>query len=263
MALFNFRLTPVREVQPWGEPHQPSLHWYGLTLGEQWIDVGKSLLFEVSREFLAKHGGTHFIDYQLARLYEDILEMLPHVLEPVPVDVSNYLHATLNVDWNKRLSAFYERNADEMSAEDEFVDLNVSWMRSRILWSGHFSAPPNIRLWSTSDGLTHIAWEADHCQFESASMWSADSGVHSLPTAQFEQEIDSFHERLLAVMDERIAEIKCGSLAPTIAVDVNELERAQSEHRMVFPRLARKLRPPTDWDAARKAIAIVMNHDPN
>lgn len=189
--------------------------------------------------------------------------MLPYVLEPVPEDLAHYLHAAPHVDYKKYLSAFYDAHPDEMSEEDEFVDLNVSWIRNRQLWSAHFTAPPNIRLWSTSDGLTHLAWEADHCLIEGVRMWSANSGVHSVPTAQFEQEIDSFHDRLLAAMDERIVEIKGGAVAPTIVIDVNDLERVQREYRSEFPRLARKLQPPTDWGAARRAIELVMNREPN
>jgi hypothetical protein len=257
MALFNFRFKPLRDVHPWGTPDKPTLHWYGLSDGEQWIEVGHDRLFEISDEFLTEFGGMRCMDYYLARLYEDTLNILPHVLEPVPDGLSDYLYDTQYSDWDSKRDLFFGASAEEMSAEEEFVIDHTMWISERSLFCPHFSAPPKIRMWSTNDGQTHIAWETAHCVCEGVRMWSANSGTYSLETTQFEREIDSFHERLMAAMDGRIADVKRGVLDPSIAIDVAELERAQREHRALFPRLARKLTPPTDWDAARKAIDIV------
>jgi hypothetical protein len=257
MALFNFRLTPLREVHPWGGPEKPTLHWYGLTYGEQWIEAGSDRLFEVSDEFLGKFGGTRHIDYNLARLYEDILEMLPHVLEPVPDDLSQYLYGAAHSEWQSKKRLAFSESTDELSGDEEYEIDHTMWIGSRTLYCPQFTAPPQVRMWSTNDQLTHIAWEAGHCICEGVRMWSANSGTFSLTTTQFEREIDSFHERLMAAMDGRITDVRSGAHDPSIAIDVAELERAQHEHRAVFPRLARKLTLVTDWDAARKAIDIV------
>lgn len=46
--LFDFTLVPLDEIEPWGKPGQLSLHWFGLTDGYYWMDVGSSTLFEYS-----------------------------------------------------------------------------------------------------------------------------------------------------------------------------------------------------------------------
>ena len=89
--LFNFRLTPIEEITPWGEPQSPNLHWFGLTLGEYWIDVGSDLLYYSSGELISEHGGMRFVDYQVARLHKYFLYLLPHALEQVPTHLENYV----------------------------------------------------------------------------------------------------------------------------------------------------------------------------
>ncbi len=32
--VFNFRLAPLEQVAPWGDPGDPRLRWFGLTDGE-------------------------------------------------------------------------------------------------------------------------------------------------------------------------------------------------------------------------------------
>ena len=48
--LIDFTLLPLAMVQPWGRPDNLSLHWFGLTDGQYWIEVGENKLFE--RQYL-------------------------------------------------------------------------------------------------------------------------------------------------------------------------------------------------------------------
>jgi hypothetical protein len=43
--LFNFRLRPLDQVIPWGDPEAPTFHWFGLSDGEYWIEAGGTTLF--------------------------------------------------------------------------------------------------------------------------------------------------------------------------------------------------------------------------
>ncbi|MCX6608180.1 MAG: DUF5984 family protein [Acidobacteria bacterium] len=43
MALFEFELTPVDAVTPWGPPNAPELCWYALTDGRFWIQAESKL----------------------------------------------------------------------------------------------------------------------------------------------------------------------------------------------------------------------------
>jgi hypothetical protein len=46
--LIDFTLLPIAMVQPWGRPDNLSLHWFGLTDGQYWIEVSENKLFEYS-----------------------------------------------------------------------------------------------------------------------------------------------------------------------------------------------------------------------
>jgi len=84
--LFNFKLTPLRDVVPWGVAgDSPTLHWFGLTDGQYWIDVGGQRLFEYNAA--VRHAGDPACcAYQVARLVEDVNDMTPAVLKPVHAD---------------------------------------------------------------------------------------------------------------------------------------------------------------------------------
>ncbi len=44
----NFRLQELEKVMPFGKEPHLSLHWFGLTDGLLWIDVGTQTIYEYS-----------------------------------------------------------------------------------------------------------------------------------------------------------------------------------------------------------------------
>ena len=53
--LFNFRLKNTEDIAPWSTPSKGdalSLHWFGLTDGWFWIDIGGQQLFRYSQQIL-------------------------------------------------------------------------------------------------------------------------------------------------------------------------------------------------------------------
>src|SRR5579859_7957306 len=92
--LFNFRLRHVDEIAPWGEEGDYSLSWFGLTDGCYWMDCGGQELFRHSDAIIEawKRSGhplsdPPYMDYQIVRLWEDLLEILPAILSPVPQQI--------------------------------------------------------------------------------------------------------------------------------------------------------------------------------
>jgi hypothetical protein len=91
---FHFQLTPIAEIKPWGKKDEPSLHWFGLSDGRYWIQIGETEVFRYSKTVLAAYPpqdpalATHsldpYLDYYVARLWEDILEIVPDILDPLP-----------------------------------------------------------------------------------------------------------------------------------------------------------------------------------
>jgi hypothetical protein len=89
--LFNFQLRPIEEVAPWDQEGEYSLSWFGLTDGWYWLDCDGHELFRYSDAIIEswKYEGRQpavppCVDYQVVRLWGDILQILPDVLSPVP-----------------------------------------------------------------------------------------------------------------------------------------------------------------------------------
>lgn len=127
---FQFKLRPLADVVPWGDD-QPVLHWFALTDGWYWIEVGQHALFKYE-------GGDEppYVDYYVVRLWEDMLDMAANVLEPVPPDLL----------W------LIERESiglGDDAADDVFdaVEAAQEWYGGHCLYTGPLRVAPAIRMW--------------------------------------------------------------------------------------------------------------------
>lgn len=77
MGIFNFELRPVHAITPWGG-ESPTLSWFGLSDGWYWLELGGQ---EIFRARAVEPGEPPYADYQVVRLWEDVLELFPAVLE--------------------------------------------------------------------------------------------------------------------------------------------------------------------------------------
>ncbi|MFC0431778.1 DUF5984 family protein [Kutzneria buriramensis] len=71
---FHFALTPLDQVRPWASEYWP--HWFGLSDGTYWIELfGEKLLCE---------NDVPYMDYYVARFWEDLLDATHDLLAGVP-----------------------------------------------------------------------------------------------------------------------------------------------------------------------------------
>ena len=92
--LFHFKLRPLEDVAPWGD-EKPELHWFGLTDGWCWWEVGEQQLFRFSQAWIDHWANEYpdlrqkppYVDYQVVRPWEDLLQCLPAILDSVPDDL--------------------------------------------------------------------------------------------------------------------------------------------------------------------------------
>ncbi len=76
----------------WGEEPHRHIHWFGLTDGLLWIDVGGQTIYEYSDAALNYFGtDIRYNDYQIVRFLEDL----------------SYLKGTpIKIDWEKTLGLY-------------------------------------------------------------------------------------------------------------------------------------------------------------
>jgi len=256
-VLINFTLAPLEKVRPWGEPGDLSLHWFGLTDGEYWIEVGESTLFEYREH--ARNGGARYCDYQVVRLYEDLMEMLPYILEPVPAPLVPYISGESAKAWQKAYGDWCERDDDVLDPDHlgEIADAAVSWSGKRRLDSAYLSPSANIAIWSDRERV-HIEWDNRDRYFDGRPAWSALVGSYQMPRDQFIEEMQSFHVRLMEQMAERIDQVVARGLPTGIEIDVPGLIREHEQRARPLDAVL-KFDPRTDWQQTESAIREILS----
>jgi hypothetical protein len=253
--LFDFDLRPLADIEPWGRPGKATLHWFGLTDGYYWMNVGSSRLFEYS-EAARQLGTPQFCDYQVARLYEDVVDALANILEPVPSDLRAYLSGTGRGRTVACMTAWSEVQAKFDDAYWTTAEHAVTWIAQRNMSTAYLSPSVNLTMWS-DDAAVHVEWDNRAKTYRGVPAWSATHGSFSVPRQQFAQGVRSFHERLMRAMAERVDRIVAGGLSPDIHVDVPALVREQQIRASVPLLNFGPPMEPTDWDAVRQALRTI------
>lgn len=95
--------------------------------------MGENKLFEYS-EVAQAAGAGRYCEYQVVRLHEDLLEMLPNILEPVPDTLHQYLSGNTAVEWRAAFAAWCDTNSDRLTT-DRFYQLIDARCCNDLVWS--------------------------------------------------------------------------------------------------------------------------------
>ncbi|HPF38120.1 MAG TPA: DUF5984 family protein [Phycisphaerae bacterium] len=256
--LIQFELTPIDEVMPWELHGVKSLHWYGLTRGWYNIRCGDADLYRTNDALMKarpewnKEGP--FVVYTVARLHMDLLHILPHVLNPVPSDVVDYVRTIVDE------RAFWRRILERWHGPDAaLASLAIEWRRAQGLVTGYDRTMPTVRIWTEEDTVT-IRWFNDcGIEPETGLPWNAiEDGEYSLSKSEFISEVRQFHERLMSEMAGRVEAVVAGCLPDDVEVDIDNLLIEQRRERPNA--LDRALATPVNenWDIIRKWLCALL-----
>jgi hypothetical protein len=268
---FNFQLRPLGSVAPWHDADGSHAHlgWFGLTDGWYWIEVGPRPveLFRYSQPlvdtWMREYTGASWlealphVDYQVARLWEDVLDILPNALDPVPPQLARTLDPNGPwKTWERAATTAVEQALDKQEAWD-LLEAAAGWWWARRLDTAYLQAGP--RIWCWSDGINvHLQWDNRDLILDGQSAWEADLGQHTAPEIDFLAEVRAFDAHFVARMRDRIALAQAEWARPDVALDpgIDQEQLARSS------RLSRCLetiakREPTRWDEVYRAIARV------
>ncbi|HEY9107740.1 MAG TPA: DUF5984 family protein [Roseateles sp.] len=244
--LFDFRLRPLDEIQPWGAPEDPNLHWFGLSDGCYWLNVGEQRLLEYSTQLQAEFGFPRCCDYQVVRLHEDVLDMLPEVLTPAPPELREFAERG-----REYLDAW--ASPPESEAEWARLDHALTWLDRRTLSSRYLS--PGARIWMWSDEPeVHVQWDNRGINVHGVPAWSARCGSFSLSRADFVAEAKRFHERFMQQMAERVRDLLATGAPPRIRIDLDGLEREQRRRETLSELNFQPFEPTTPWSTVITAV---------
>lgn len=244
--MFEFDLTPVEQIQPWGESPNLSLHWFALTDGKYRIRVGDDYLLNYSDTFLGNaNNSTSFVEYQVVRLWEDIVEMLPAILEPVP----ERLHSLL-------VASATERNEWLEKAVEDLPEVGTYWLCDRELDCGYLTNAPQITIWSTETDVI-VGWD---CELKSKSgepVWSATRGSYRMSRNEFLSIVNEFNSALIVQMRDRVDRLASGWKSDTVSIDLSQLIHEQKDRSTWLTNHLRRTSS-TPWNEVVRLLASIQ-----
>lgn len=249
---FQFQLRPLDQVHPWGRD-KLTLHWFGLTEGWYWLDLNGHQLLRYSAETVRRrqadgHDDPPYADYYVARLWEDLLQLLPTILEPVPAD----------------LLPFIESDATPWTTRDDESDADTTaevWYGDHYLDFGYLRNGPKVRCWRTisADDMVTIDWWYQRLDPDDDIVFAGPvRGRTAFRTQQLTDAVRDLDRQLMAAMDKRVSELERRGSPPGVELDLVAL---RNEHRQRTTWLAHALdrTPATGWAATRAGAARLQN----
>ncbi len=238
----EFELRPLADIQPWGTPETGlSLSWFGLT--DAWYDlvIGEHHLFRVT------DGDPRGVDYYAVRLWEDLIEVAPAVLDEIPAALADRVAAA------DRWDAWVEQAWDLDDALDLY-ETAMSWWNARGISNGYLRGAPDPHFWRRGDEL-HVRWRSLSREPDLPD-WSSPSGSAVTSVAGFKDELVRFDRALIAGMQARVEAVAKGWNRPEIAIDVDELRRDHDDRATWLARALTTKRPTIhSWEDVLGAVA--------
>lgn len=268
MALFEFNLKPLGEISPWGEKPNLHLDWFGLTDSTYYMNVGNEKLFQYSEEILeywSKESSycvsykNPYYDYQVSRLYEDLLDILPNILQAIPQTLYGYISTIeKQKNWEQSLSEI----VDSYESVDAIEELNffdtyddaTQWLYCRKLIG--LGGGPDILIYRVDERI-FIRWDNSDYKQNNINIWSASSGEFELTVEEFLSEVNLFHNKLMKDMEERISFIFSNNPLPNVLFNEEELIAEQEERILVFERSFSEKAATNDWNDVLNAYKIL------
>lgn len=273
MALFDFTLKLFEDIDLFSDQGEPVLHWFGLTDAYYHVNVGDEQLFRYTpeieeywcKEYPDNKRTSPFVDYNVIRLYEDLLEILPTILQPLPDEIHTFVSTRDAQDqWFGALRNKFDLIIDasedvtEEGEDESFDDLEdifwdaTGWWGDRQLPTNHLQMGPDIWIWRYQDDV-YIRWNCDEKSENGIPFWTADKGEFKLSFDDFLIEVYDFHDRLMSGMAERIEQLKISNPIPHIRMDLEGVTREHEIRKKSLEEVLGKTPVNKNWDAVMQA----------
>lgn len=192
-------------------------------------------------------------DYYVVRLWEDMLEALPYILEPVPNDLVEFVTAGWSMDFDDVDDAQLLDNTQIDAAVDAYSDRSVD--------TGYLRFGPGLQWRRTLEPVdtVNVDWRFPVDPDGEVAFTAPLSGRASVSTDEFVSAITDFDHRLLEATQARVDTIAATGVPPEIDLDIPGLIREQAERRTWLSQ-AMAHHVNTDWDAVRAGVSIPARH---
>jgi Family of unknown function (DUF5984) len=242
----QFRLRNPAIIPGWKSANGVSLSWFGLSDGLYVIETPAGRLYEQSGP-ADPDLGRPWCDYQVSRLFEDLITAWPSIADPVPDDVMTRFLAK-----DPYASPLIKA---ELAKDDPDWDLlgrweaAYWWWHERLIDGHHLPSAPDLHLWRTgSEG--HLSWTA-------SAPWTVAAADLTLPFAELEEAVAQFFGDFVGAMGALVRAIaRDGWHRRDCRLDIEQLV-AQQEERENWGANALARQRPRDWDQVRAALTAL------
>lgn len=262
LPLFDFHFINTEDIITTG------LSWFWLTDGFYWMNIDNQKLFEHSEEGLRcweKQGDTYptenyqkCMDYQVVRFWEDMIEILPTIVQPVPSEFHNLFSQPIqSLENNYELYYDYVEKINdtaEYKENNQYFD-KPFFFDNHILSTMHIFTSPLIYFWRYIEGKEdniHIVWDFTQTTTteddKQIPMWSATQGHYKLAYDDFMQEFYDFHQRLIDSMEKKIIEIENSPKLQALLRKGYDLRAEHEERKKWIEKEFKKYPNKLDWE---------------
>ena len=233
MFRINYQLKKPDQIVPWGDKEK-SLHWFGLTDGLLWINVGNSVIYECSDSAFEGYP-IRFNDYQLSRFLEDFSEILPYVAEPIP----KFLYDSVEC-FGEKLCNWEKMYAEKSDAEffDNFLPnlyepLN-EWFYKRTFDSAHLKDGPFIGCFRCGDSVK-LFWESNsnYLLKDGSNIWKYPKGIYEMKYSEFVSEVSRFFKSFEYDMDNQVNDVLENGVKG-VFIDTDQLKKENKLRKESF-----------------------------
>lgn len=267
--LFDFHLDRIEDCQITNESNKITTCWFYLTCGYYRIVAGNNLLLNYSDSLLDKrkrelhNPDTNFfrvlqknypsyVDYYVARLWEDLIEMLYITREPLP----KQLEAIMNnpTIWGDKADEWLNKQSDN---DDEAWDVyyqGTRWLGNRSLNNSYLNPSSKIYIYLSIDDMINFVWDNKDVKISGLLAWSSERGRFSLTKKEFLEEIQLFNDRFINQMGDRVKWVRNNW---NDSAKYNNFKSLKQEHEIRSSYLSEKLTKPINnenFDAVFQAI---------
>lgn len=240
MSFLKFELKSYDEIALWGSRDESFyLHWFGLTDSYYWLDFNGIELLRYNDSFINENiNATRlpYVDYQFSRIYEDLIDILYDILEPIPNEVFNLIDKPNGVEhYKEKLNIWLEKvivdeDKDYDYKYDEIYYPACTWLYNRRLDFGYLVESPDIYFLRNNDDI-HIKWYCEKRYSNGYEMWAAKDGCCTMKVDTFINEVFEAFEDFMSSIAKRIYEIENKYPFDGVTIDLNALKKEHISRR--------------------------------
>ncbi len=261
--MIKFQLKDWSDIAVFGSAEKGYyLPWFSCTDAYYCFQFAGHELFRYSDRYVdinRERMKSPYVGYFLARLVEDLAEILPAVLTSIPDHIFSHIQTISDMKKLECLSHewYQEQDVDEMPAEYAY-----DWVYDRQINTGYLRGGPRIYFFRRFDHIV-TRWICDF-EEDGIKMWQEIEGELTICFKDFLNDLADFYRQFWDQMDRHLEDLIKNYARPDVLVDADRLRKEHSQRQKQVDQLlsllsSGKLTKQTNWSVVEQEINKVLD----